>query len=156
MLNTKRSAHEEHRKKDLRQPAKLRAYLGQAPNRSPRHAAQADQPIQSANRTHPERLLLRRPPGPAEGQERHPSFYAEVMPLPPHEEDQRALVPWCTFLKLGGISNHTTRTEYRLLLQHFGSEKGLNAKLPLFLLRDVQKSAASSRRLEPAFRQTRF
>ena len=48
-------------------------------------------------------------------------------------------MPRCSFLKLGGISNHTTRTEYRLLLQHFGSEKGLNAKLPLFLLRDARK-----------------
>lgn len=48
-------------------------------------------------------------------------------------------MPRCSFLKLGGISNHTTRTEYRLLLQHFGSENDLNAKLPLFLLRDVQR-----------------
>jgi len=48
-------------------------------------------------------------------------------------------MPRCSFLKLGGISNHTTRTEYRLLLQHVGSEKGLNAKLPLFLLRDACK-----------------
>ena len=48
-------------------------------------------------------------------------------------------MPRCSFLKLGGISNHTTRTEYRLLLQDFGSEKGLNAKLPLFLLRDARK-----------------
>ena len=44
-----------------------------------------------------------------------------------------APAPWCSFLKLGGISNHTTRTGYRLLLQHFGSEKALDAKLPLFL-----------------------
>lgn len=141
MLNTKRSVHEEHRKKDLRQPARLRAFLSQAPNRSP--------PVTPLGLINPfnlptgpiiERLLLRRPPGPAEGQERHPLFFTpKYRPCLRTRKTNRALMPRCSFLKLGGISNHTTRTEYRLLLQHVGSEKGLNAKLPLFLLRDACK-----------------
>ena len=83
---------------------------------------------------------MRRPPGPAEGQERHPLFFTpKYRPCLRTRKTNRALMPRCSFLKLGGISNHTTRTEYRLLLQHVGSEKGLNAKLPLFLLRDARR-----------------
>jgi len=156
MLNTKRSAHEEHRKKDLRQPAKLRAFLGQAPNRSPRHAARADQPLNLSAGPITERLLLRRPPGPAEGQERHPLFYAKVPPLPPHEEDQQ------------GTDAAVLFPEARRHLEPHHQDRVPPVAPALWIRERPQrqaapvpaagraKSAASSQGLKPAFRQTRF
>jgi hypothetical protein len=139
-LNTKRSAHEEHRKKDLRRPPKLRAFLGQAPNRSPRTPLGLLNPFNLPAGPIPR--------GPCcDGHLGRRKVKNGILCFTPKyrlrlrtRKTNRALVPRCSFLKLGGISNHTTRTEYRLLLQHFGSEKDLNAKLPLFLLRDAQRA----------------
>jgi hypothetical protein len=138
-LNTKRSAHEEHRKNDLRQPAKLRAFLGQAPNRSPHTPLRQIKPFNLPAGPIPRGPYCDGHLGRRKAKNGIPCFTPKYRACLRTRKTNRALMPRCSFLKLGGISNHTTRTEYRLLLQHFGSEKDLNAKLPLFLLRDVQR-----------------
>lgn len=48
-------------------------------------------------------------------------------------------VPWCHFLKQGGLDNRDYGDEWAKLVQHFGSEDALRKGLPLNLLWDGVK-----------------
>jgi hypothetical protein len=48
-------------------------------------------------------------------------------------------VPWCTFLKCGGLNNSTDDSEVANLIDYFGSEEKMNEELPLSLLWDQVK-----------------
>ena len=122
--------------------------LGQAPKRTPVTPIKQLNPFNLPTGPIP-KAHIATAPGPAKGQKRHPLFYAEILPLPATRKIKGAAVPWCSFLKLGGISNHTTEAEYRMLLQHFGSEKALQRQAaPVPAVGRAAKSAASSRTTE--------
>ena len=129
-MNTKRSAHEEHRKNDLRQPAKLRAFLGQAPNRTPVTPLRQINPFNLPTGPIPKGSYCDGHLGRRKFKNGIPCFTPKYCPCLRTRKINGAAVPWCSFLKLGGISNHTTEAEYRMLLQHFGSEKALTQSCP--------------------------
>jgi hypothetical protein len=57
-------------------------------------------------------------------------------------------VPWCLFLKCGGLSNSTDDSEMDRLIEHFGNEEDLNKELPLSLLWDGVKECGINTKTE--------
>ena len=124
----------------FRQPENLKVFLGQAPKRTPVTPIRQLNPFNLPTGPIPKGSYCYGSLGRQKFKKDGARYFTpKYCPYLRVRKIKGAAVPWCSFLKLGGISNHTTEAEYRRLLQHFGSEKALHAKLPLFLLWDACK-----------------
>jgi len=82
---------------------------------------------------------LRRPPRPAEGQERHPLFYAKVPPPPPHEEDQQGTGAAVLFPEARRHLEPHHQDRVPPVAPALWVREGSQRQAALFLLRDARK-----------------